>query len=71
MKRWTRVLALGSFLTLSAFGCSSAERVTEPSTPRYDIQQDPTSAADTTGLPEAGAEGDTTGRWGGALGSGT
>lgn len=71
MKRSTRVLAFGIFLTLSAFACSDAERVTEPSAPRFDVQQEPTGTADTTGVPEAGAEGDTTGRWGGTLGSGT
>lgn len=69
MNRWPLVLTLATFLTVAASGCGDAVRSTAPALPHYDTQQTPPT--DSTGIPDAGTQSDTTGRGGGFLGSGT
>jgi hypothetical protein len=71
MNRRNMAFTVAAFLTVAAAACDTPAEVAAPGSPRYDGRQAPSNPTDSTRLPEAGAAGDTTGRWGGALGTGT
>lgn len=68
MRGWTKVLLLGAVLVAGG-ACGSASRLTEPeAAPSADLLPPP-EPGDV--LHDGPPPADTTGRWGGGLGSGT
>ena len=71
MNRRTMAFAVAAFLTISAAACDTPAGLTAPGSPRYDGQQAPPNATDSTSIPRSSTEADTVGRGPGYLGSGT
>ena len=75
MKRTPKALLIAAVLVAAAAACSRTDDVTSPGRPRLDVQAPLPEATSTTTTPQDSTgdavQGDTTGRYGGSLGSGT